>query len=80
MLEKPLLPHQKLRAFGVAKDLLIAVRDAGIGDTHLRDQAMRAASERVLERGRRGCASHPCRQGPRVRHRKGRSGGSGSGR
>ena len=48
MLEKPLLPHQKLRAFGVAKDLLIAVRDAGIGDTHLRDQAMRAAQSACL--------------------------------
>ncbi len=48
MLDKPLLPHHKLHAFQVAKDLLIAVRDAGISDTHLRDQAMRAAQSACL--------------------------------
>src|SRR5208283_1801642 len=48
MLDHPLLPHQKLHAFQVAKDLLIAVRDAGISDAHLRDQAMRAAQSACL--------------------------------
>jgi hypothetical protein len=43
MLDKPVLPHHKLHAFGVATELLVAVREAGIRDTHLRDQAMRAA-------------------------------------
>ena len=48
MLDKPLLPHHRLLAFGVAKDLLIAVRDAGLRDAHLRDQAMRAAQSACL--------------------------------
>jgi four helix bundle protein len=48
MLDRPILPHQKLLAFGVAKDLLIAVRDAAIRDVHLRDQAMRAAQSACL--------------------------------
>jgi four helix bundle protein len=48
MLDKPLLPHRMLHAFQIAKDLLIAVRDAGISDTHLRDQAMRAAQSACL--------------------------------
>ena len=48
MLDRPLLPHHSLRAFGVAKELLIAVRDAGIRDVHLRDQAMRAAQSACL--------------------------------
>ena len=43
-----LLPHQKLVAFGVAKELLVAVRESGIRDTHLRDQAMRAAQSACL--------------------------------
>jgi four helix bundle protein len=47
MLERP-LPHHKLLAFGVAKELLIAVRDAAVRDTHLRDQAMRAAQSACL--------------------------------
>jgi four helix bundle protein len=47
MLERQ-LPHHKLLAFGVAKELLIAVRDAGLRDTHLRDQAMRAAQSACL--------------------------------
>ncbi len=38
-----LLPHHKLQAFGVAMQLLAAVREARIRDSHLRDQAMRAA-------------------------------------
>ena len=48
MLDRPLLPHHKLLAFGVAKELLVAVRDAAIRDTHLRDQAMRAAQSACL--------------------------------
>ena len=49
MLDRPLLPHHKLHAFGVAKDLLVSVREAGIRDTHLRDQAMRAAQSACLK-------------------------------
>ena len=43
-----LLPHHKLRAFGVAMQLLEAVREARIRDCHLRDQAMRAAKSAAL--------------------------------
>ena len=42
------LPHHKLRAYGVAMQLLGAVRDARIRDSHLRDQAMRAAKSACL--------------------------------
>jgi four helix bundle protein len=48
MLDQPLLPHHKLRAFGVATELLIAIREAGIRDVHLRNQAMRAAQSACL--------------------------------
>ena len=48
MLDKPLLPHHRLLAFDVAKQLLVAVRDAAIRDAHLRDQAMRAAQSACL--------------------------------
>jgi len=48
MLDKPVLPHHKLHAFGVATELLVAVRAAGIRETHLRDQAMRAAQSACL--------------------------------
>ena len=48
MLERPVLPHHKLHAFGVAKELLLAVRAADVRDTHLRDQAMRAAQSACL--------------------------------
>ncbi len=43
-----LLPHHKLKAFGVAMQLLEAVREARIRDSHLRDQAMRAAKSAAL--------------------------------
>jgi four helix bundle protein len=43
-----LLPHHKLHAFGVAMRLLDAVREARIRDSHLRDQAMRAAKSAAL--------------------------------
>jgi four helix bundle protein len=47
-LDRPTLPHHKLVAFGVAKELLIAVRDSAIRDVHLRDQAIRAAQSACL--------------------------------
>src|ERR1700722_17938861 len=42
------LPHHKLIAYGVAIQLLEAVRGAQIRDAHLRDQAMRAAKSARL--------------------------------
>src|SRR5271166_763744 len=47
-MQKLLLPHHRLVAFGVAMRLLEAVRAAGIRDAHLRDQAMRAAKSAAL--------------------------------
>ena len=37
------LPHHRLKAYGVAVQLLEAVRAAKIRDAHLRDHAMRSA-------------------------------------
>ena len=48
MLDRPLLPHHRLLAFGVAKELLVALRDVHIRDAHLRDQAVRAAQSACL--------------------------------
>lgn len=42
------LPHHKLKAYGVAVELLGAVREARIRDAHLRDQAMRSAKSACL--------------------------------
>jgi len=42
------LPHHKLLAYGVAIQLLEAVRETRIRDCHLRDQAMRAAKSACL--------------------------------
>jgi four helix bundle protein len=42
------LPHHKLQAYGVAIQLLQAVRETRIRDCHLRDQAMRAAKSACL--------------------------------
>jgi four helix bundle protein len=42
------LPHHKLHAFGVAKEMLLAVRAANVRDAGLRDQAMRAAKSACL--------------------------------
>ena len=39
----PLLPHHRLHVFGVARDMLVAIRDARIRDAKLRDEALRAA-------------------------------------
>jgi four helix bundle protein len=44
----PVLPHHKLIAFAVAKELLIAVRAAQIRDAKLRDEATRAAKGACL--------------------------------
>jgi hypothetical protein len=41
-----LLPHHRLRAFGVAVKLLAAVREAQVRDRVLRDQALRSAGPR----------------------------------
>ena len=43
-----MLPHHKLLAFGVAKEMLLAVKAANIGEAGLRDQAMRAAKSACL--------------------------------
>jgi four helix bundle protein len=42
------LPHHKLLAFGVAKEMLLAVKAANIREAGLRDQAMRAAKSACL--------------------------------
>lgn len=42
------LPHHRLIAFTVAKELLIAVQGAKIRDSELRDQALRAAKGAAL--------------------------------
>ena len=42
------LPHHKLIAYGVAKELLIAVRDTHVRDAVLRDQALRSAKSACL--------------------------------
>ena len=44
----PSLPHHKLVAYQVAVELLIAVRDAKVKDTGLREQALRAAKSACL--------------------------------
>ena len=48
MTNLPILPHHRLHAFGVAREMLLAVRDARIRDANLRDQAMRAAKSVCL--------------------------------
>ena len=42
------LPHHKLIAYGVARELFVAVREAHVRDAGLRDQAMRAAKSACL--------------------------------
>ncbi len=44
----PLLPHHKLIAYSVARDLLLAVRAADIRDAKLRDEALRSAKSAAL--------------------------------
>src|SRR5262245_17977674 len=43
-----LLPHHRLHVFGIAREMLLAVRDAGIRDAKLRDEALRAAKGMCL--------------------------------
>jgi four helix bundle protein len=42
------LPHHKLVAFGVARELLLAVRDCHIRDAKLRDEASRSSKSACL--------------------------------
>ena len=44
----PILPHHRLHVFGVAREMLVAVRDAHIRDAKLRDEALRAAKGACL--------------------------------
>jgi four helix bundle protein len=44
----PVLPHHKLHAFGVARELLLAVLRCSIRDTKLRDEAVRSAKSACL--------------------------------
>ena len=53
------LPHQKLLAYEVAMKLLESVREAKIRDSHLRDQAMRAAKSAVLNTAEAAWRSTP---------------------
>jgi four helix bundle protein len=43
-----LLPHHRLVAYGVAVELLVAVKAANVRDANLRDQALRAAKSACL--------------------------------
>jgi four helix bundle protein len=42
------LPHEELIAYRVAREMVVAVREARIGDCRLRDQATRAATSVCL--------------------------------
>jgi four helix bundle protein len=44
----PALPHHRLIAFGVARDLLLAVRACHIRDAKLRDEALRSSKSACL--------------------------------
>ena len=44
----PSLPHERLIAYQVACDLLVTIVHANIGDSDLRDQALRAARSACL--------------------------------
>jgi len=44
----PSLPHHKLIAYSVARELLLAVRAASIRDAKLRDEALRSAKSAAL--------------------------------
>jgi four helix bundle protein len=48
MTEMPKLPHHKLIAYGVARDLLLAVRAAQVRDAKLRDEALRSTKSACL--------------------------------
>jgi four helix bundle protein len=58
----PLLPHHKLIAYGVAVELLLAVKAANIRDAKLRDEAVRAAKGTCLNCAEgAGRASRACK-------------------
>jgi four helix bundle protein len=44
----PQLPHHRLVAYQVARELLLAIKAANIRDAKLRDEALRAAKSAVL--------------------------------
>ena len=44
----PVLPHHRLRVYAIALEMLVLVRDAGIRDAKLRDEALRAAKGACL--------------------------------
>src|SRR5438132_13833170 len=48
MTEMPKLPHHKLIAYGVARDLLLAVRAARVRDAKVRDEALRCVKSACL--------------------------------
>jgi len=64
MTESPKLPHHRLIAYGVAIELLDAVRAVRITDPVLRDQALRAAKSACLN-----CAEGAGRVSPRDKAR-----------
>jgi len=43
-----LLPHHRLRVYGMAVEMLVCVRDAQVRDVKLRDEALRAAKGACL--------------------------------
>lgn len=61
---QPLLPHHRLIAFGVAKELLLAVVAANVCDAELKDQATRAAKSACLN-----CAEAANRVSPKDKAR-----------
>ena len=48
MAQNSVLPHETLVAYQVACELLVAIRDAEIDDSGLRDQALRSAKSACL--------------------------------
>ena len=48
MTKMPMLPHHKLIAYEVARELLLAVRAAQVRDAKLRDEALRSAKSACL--------------------------------
>ncbi len=44
----PILPHHKLHAYGVARDLLLSVLRCNVRDPKLRDEALRSAKSACL--------------------------------
>src|SRR3954462_8376076 len=48
MQNTPCLPHHRLHVFGVAREMLVVVRDAHIRDAKLRDEALRSAKSACL--------------------------------